>query len=176
MSGSNGQTNAIVSGLQSDRDVVVRVRTYNKVGVSEWSSADRLRTMVSPALLTIHEACFPQKGASKDPYLAFQTLWGLTNAEIVTARKIYQRKFGQDLKEVLHKLTSGPFQLATLMVLDTLRVEFGQLHVRIDGATKLYNIHSTRMMNPFLKLSDPRCDLLRRRLGQRRQNHRIGGG
>ena len=56
----------------------------------------------------------------------------------MVTREVYQEKFGQDLKEVLNKFTSGPFQLLTLMVVDKLRVEFGQLSVRIDGGYKLY--------------------------------------
>ena len=53
----------------------------------------------------------------------------------MVTREVYQEKFGQDLKEVLNKFTSGPFQLLTLMVVDKLRVEFGQLSVRIDGGS-----------------------------------------
>jgi hypothetical protein len=68
----------------------------------------------------------------------FKTLWELTNEQIMVTREVYQEKFGQDLKEVLNKFTSGPFQLLTLMVVDRLRVEFGQLSVRIDGGYKLY--------------------------------------
>jgi hypothetical protein len=68
----------------------------------------------------------------------FKTLWELTNEQIMVTREVYQEKFGQDLKEVLNKFTSGPFQLLTLMVVDKLRVEFGQLSVRIDGGYKLY--------------------------------------
>ena len=65
-------------------------------------------------------------------------MWELTNEQIMVTREVYQEKFGQDLKEVLNKFTSGPYQLLTLMVVDKLRVEFGQLSVRIDGGYKLY--------------------------------------
>jgi hypothetical protein len=37
---------------------------------------------------------------------AFKTLWELTNEQITVTREVYQEKFGQDMKEVLHKLTS----------------------------------------------------------------------
>jgi|EP01047_Picozoa_sp_COSAG01_P003034 hypothetical protein len=32
-------------------------------------SAERVRTTLSPAVLAIQGACFPEKGASKDPYM-----------------------------------------------------------------------------------------------------------
>ena len=86
---------------------------------------------------------------------------------------MYQEKFGQDLRDVLQKLTSvsrrncplyqnyvgypppttsiavvrltvqGPFQLTSLMLLDKLRVEFGQLSVRVDGGYKLYKTQTS---------------------------------
>ena len=78
----------------------------------------------------------------------FKTLWELTNEQIMVTREVYQEKFGQDLKEVLNKFTSGPFQLLTLMVVDKLRVEFGQLSVRIDGGYKLYKTQTPTPVSP----------------------------
>jgi len=144
---------AVISGLRPNKDYAIRVRAHNEIGSSAWSSAERVRTTLSPAVLAIQGACFPEKGASKDPYMAFKTLWELTNEQITVTREVYQEKFGQDMKEVLHKLTSGPFQLTTLMLLDKLRVEFGQLSVRVDGGYKLYKTQTPTPLNPFLKLS-----------------------
>jgi len=73
---------------------------------------------------------------------------------------VYQEKFGQDLRDVLQKLTSGPFQLTSLMLLDKLRVEFGQLSVRVDGGYKLYKTQTSTSLSPFLKLSTTKVDPL----------------
>lgn len=69
----------------------------------------------------------------------------------MVTREVYQEKFGQDLKEVLNKFTSGPFQLLTLMVVDKLRVEFGQLSVRIDGGYKLYKTQTPTPVRSLLQ-------------------------
>ena len=140
---------AVISGLVPFTDYSVRVRAHNKAGTSPWGAAKQFQTKLSPAVLAIQDSCFPEKGGKKDPFLVFQTLWALTNDEIMVTRDIYRRKFGQDLKDVLQKMTSGPFQLITLMLLDKLRVEFGMLSVRVDDGRKLFNISSTRTMNPY---------------------------
>jgi hypothetical protein len=147
------QPTAVVSGLRPNKDYAIRVRAYNAIGNSAWSSAEAVRTTLSPAVLDIQSSCFPEKGGSKDPFKVFKTLWELTNEQIMVTREVYQEKFGQDLKEVLNKFTSGPFQLLTLMVVDKLRVEFGQLSVRIDGGYKLYKTQTPTPLNPYVKLT-----------------------
>lgn len=47
------------------------------------------------------------------------------------------------------------------MLLDKLRVEFGQLSVRIDGGFKLYKTQTSTPLNPFLKLAMKKVDPLR---------------
>ena len=91
---------AVISGLRPNTDYAVRVRAHNEIGSSAWSryanttpwlvlvclavadikcvmnrliSAERVRTALSPAVLDIQTACFPEKGASKDPYRV--SLW-----------------------------------------------------------------------------------------------------
>ena len=147
---------AVVSGLTPFTDYSVRVRAHNRAGTSPWGAAKQFQTKLSPTIVAVQDACFPEKGGKKDPFKVFQELWALTNDEVMVTRDIYRRKFGQDLKDVLQKMTSGPFQLLTMMLLDKLRVEFGMLSVRVDDARKLFNVSSTRTMNPYCvaKLGD----------------------
>jgi len=74
---------AAISGLRPNTDYAIRVRAHNEIGSSAWSSAERVRTTLSPAVLDIQAACFPEKGASKDPYkVCVSSLGGTTMTEL----------------------------------------------------------------------------------------------
>ena len=53
---------------------------------------------------------------------------------------------------MLQKMTSGAFQLLSLMLLDGLRVEFGTIKVSVLEARGLYNTETVGMMDPYVLL------------------------